>query len=360
MTRSAAIGEGVSSAGIGAVSVAVATVVLAPTFSARLASVLGRTVAGRRVVGLLARTNLRRSESQVPGVAAASRMRFGHWHDDGATQALTAVDPRTLSSVADLTMISGELTALTDGGIVLAENAAEAHGVEVGEQIDLTFSKAGDQQLEVVGIFEADDAWAVSTGYLISLDTFGQHFAENVDANVFVKVADGADPAQVQADLKEALAEFPTAAIYDQAEATAARTRMLDSMLGLVTVLLLLAVFIALLGITNALALSIVERTREVGMLRAVGMTRRQIGGMVRTEAALTAAVGAITGTVLGLLLAGATVRALAGMAAIPFTIPATQLGLYLMVASLGGVAAGLVPGRRASRMDVLAAIATH
>lgn len=419
-----AFGQGVASAGTGALMVVIATVLLAPMFTGRLASLLGRVVAGRRIVSLLARTNLRRAErrtaatsialamglavvtfmtvvatsakagissgvdeviraelivqsargemlgglsphvhhyaSEVPGVAAASRLRFGHWQRDGATEALTAIDPGTLPQVADLDMVAGELSTLGKGEIVLAQNKAAAHGVNVGDRIDLTFSKTGEQQLEVVGIFETEDAWAVSTGYLISLDTFDQHFAENVDATVFVKIADGADPAQVEADLREVLAQFPTAAIYDQTEATAARTRMLDSMLGLVTVLLLLAVLIALLGITNALALSIVERTREVGMLRAVGTTRRQIGAMVRTEAALIAAVGAVTGTVLGLLIAAATVRALAGMAAIPFTVPATQLGIYLAVATLGGVAAGLLPGRRASRMDVLTAIATH
>lgn len=414
-------GAAVAAVGAGGLAVAVATVVLAPTFSGQLASMIGRAFAGRRVVARLARLNLRRAgrrtaatstalaigvavvtfmavvatsakagiaggadeviraelivqsargemlgglsphvhhrASDVPGIAAASRLRFGHWQHEGTTQALTAIEPDTLPLVADLDMVAGDLSALNDGGIVLAPNVAARHGVSVGDHLTMTFSKGGDQQLDVVGIFEADDAWAVSTGYLISLDTYAQLFTENVDATVFLKLADGVDAAEVEAQLARTLEEFPTAAIYDRAEATAARTRMLDSMLGLVTVLLLLAVLIALLGITNALAVSIVERTRELGMLRAVGMTRRQVAGMVRTEAALTAAVGALTGTALGMVMAAATVRALAGTAAVPFTVPAPQLTAYLAVATLGGLVAGLLPGRRAARMDVLGAI---
>ncbi len=177
---------------------------------------------------------------------------------------------------------------------------------------------------------------------------------------MFLKLAPDADVNAVRSELEQALAEFPTAAVHDQAGAKAARTRMLDAMLGLVTVLLLLAVLIALLGITNALALSIVERTRELGMLRAVGMTRRQIRWMVRAEAALTATFGALLGTALGIVLATATVRALGGTTVIPLTVPALQLAAYLVVAALGGVLAGIVLGRRASRMNVLTAIATE
>jgi putative ABC transport system permease protein len=409
--------------GPGGLVTLVGTIVLAPVFAGRVAASIGRVPFGG-LVTRLARTNLRRAKrrtaatstalalglavvtfmtvvagsakaataagveeviraelivqsargemlgglsphvyhhaSEVPGVAAASRLRFGHWQHDGATKALTAVDAETFGQVADLTMLAGDVSGLDDGGIILADNVAAQHQVGVGDQLPMRFSNSGDEQLEVVGIFDGDATWAVSTGYLISLDTFSTHFAEDVDATVFLKLADGADLDTVRADVEQALEEFPTAAVHDQAEATAARTKMLDSMLGLVTVLLLLAVLIALLGITNALALSIVERTREVGLLRAVGMSRTQIRWMVRHEAALTATVGALTGMSLGILLAAATVRALAGAYVIPLTVPFAQLAAYLAIATVGGVLAGMVPGRRAARMDVLDAIATQ
>lgn len=418
----AAASGNVQTAGAGAVAALVATVVLAPTFTGRLADAAGRTVRG--LVPQLARTNVRRAErrtaatamalavglavvtfmtvvatsakaaiassvddvieaelvvqssrnemlgglsphvyhhaSEVDGVAAASRLRFGHWQFDGATKALTAVDPGTLPEVAQLDMVAGELAGLDDGGIVLSEDIAAAHDVWVGDRLPMSFSETGDQSLEVVGVFDQDDAWAMSTGYLVSLDTYAENFTENVDATVFLRLADGADPAEVTAAMEDVLVDYPTAEVHDQAEATAARTQMLDSMLGLVTVLLLLAVLVALLGITNALALSIVERTREVGMLRAVGTTRRQIGWMVRTEAGLTSATGAVIGAILGVVAGAAVVSALGGSTSIAFTVPVGQLAAYIAVATLGGVLAGLLPGRRAARMNVLDAITTQ
>ncbi len=192
-----------------------------------------------------------------------------------------------------------------------------------------------------------------------SLDTYADNFTEDVDATVLLRLADGADPADVTAEVERVLAEYPTAEVHDQAQAAAAMTQMLDSMLGLVMVLLLLAVLVALLGITNALALSIVERTREVGLLRAVGMTRRQVAWMVRTEAGLTAAAGAVIGVVLGVVTGAAVVRVLGGSSAMSFTIPVGQLTAFIAVATLGGVLAGVLPGRRAARMNVLDAITT-
>ncbi len=369
----AATGPQLGLIGPGGLGVLAATVVLAPAFAGPAAAAIG-AVAGRDVVGRLARTNVARDRRRtattsvalaiglavvsfmtvvassaraatiagvddvieaefmvhsarnemlgglspelherlgdVDGVAAVSRMRYGHWQHDGNTQALTAIDPSTFPDVAKLDLIEGQLHELSEGGVVLAENVATDLDLHVGDQITMTFSRVGDRSLEVVGIMDEEDTWAVSTGYVISLGSFAELFAEDVDATVFVKLADGADPSEVRADLEQAIADYPTAEVYDQSAATAQRTRMLDSMLGLVTVLLLLAVLIALLGITNALALSIVERTKEVGVLRAVGMSRRQLGWMVRIEAALTATVGAFIGAALGVLVATATVQA--------------------------------------------------
>ena len=129
-------------------------------------------------------------------------------------------------------------------------------------------------------------------------------------------------------------------------------------MLGLITVLLGFAVLIALLGITNTLALSIVERTREIGLLRAVGMTRRQLSWMIRAEAVLVAAVAAVVGLGLGLGLAVATLAGLSSDTPFVLRVPAGQLAAVAAVAVLAGLAAGLLPARRAGRLDVLTAIA--
>src|SRR5690349_7904158 len=136
------------------------------------------------------------------------------------------------------------------------------------------------------------------------------------------------------------------------------RVAAVDQVLGLITVLLGFAVLIALLGITNTLALSIVERTREIGLLRAVGMTRRQLSWLVRAEPVLVAAVAAVVGLGLGLGLAAATLAGLSSDTPFLLRVPAGQLAAVAAVAVLAGLAAGLLPARRAGRLDVLTAIA--
>ncbi|MGY2067645.1 FtsX-like permease family protein [Blastococcus sp. SYSU DS0619] len=293
-------------------------------------------------------------------VAAVSPVRYGHWLDAGTTSALTAIDPATLPRVADIDMTAGDLAALTDGGIVLADSVAAERGLSVGDTLALTFSRDGEQRLRVVGLMADGCARALSTSYVISLDTFAQHFSENVDATVYVALADGADPAHARTALRTAVADFPNAEVLDQAEAAAGRAAAVDQVLGLITVLLGFAVLIALLGITNTLALSIVERTREIGLLRAVGMTRAQLSSMVRAEAALIAAVAAVVGLGLGLGLAAATLAGLSGDNPFVMEVPLGQLLVIVAAAMTSGLAAGLPPARRAARLDVLTAIATR
>jgi putative ABC transport system permease protein len=296
----------------------------------------------------------------LPEVAAVSSVRYGHWLDAGTTSALTAVDPATLPRVAGVEMTAGDLAALDGGGIVLATGVAAERGLQVGDTLAMTLPRHGDQRLRVVGLMDDDSARALSTSYVISLGTYAEHFTEDVDATVYIALADGVDPAEARQTLREAVADFPNAEVLDQAEAAAGRAAAVDQVLGLVTVLLGFAVLIALLGITNTLALSIVERTREIGLLRAVGMTRAQLSRMVRAEAVLVAAVAVVVGVVLGLGLAVATLAGLSSDAPLVVRVPVGQLVAIVVVAVLAGLVAGLVPARRAARLDVLTAIATH
>ncbi|MGY1631048.1 FtsX-like permease family protein [Geodermatophilus sp. SYSU D01186] len=298
--------------------------------------------------------------ADLPEVAATSSVRFGHWLDGGMTSALTAVDPATLPKVADVQMTAGSLAALDGGGVVLAADVAAERGLAVGDTLAMTFSRHGEQRLQVVGLMADDSARALSTSYVLSLGTYAQHFSENVDATVYVALADGVDPGQARTALKSAVADFPNAEVLDQAEAAAGRAAAVDQVLGLITVLLGFAVLIALLGITNTLALSIVERTREIGLLRAVGMTRVQLSWMVRAEAVLIAAVAVVTGVALGLGLAAATLAGLAADNPLVIEVPVGQLLAVVSVAVLAGLVAGLLPARRAARLDVLTAIATQ
>ncbi|WP_347059871.1 FtsX-like permease family protein [Blastococcus sp. HT6-30] len=296
----------------------------------------------------------------LPEVAVVSSVRYGHWLDAGTTSALTAVDPATLPDVADIEMTAGDLAALDRGGIVLADGVAAERDLAVGDTLALTFPRDGEQRLQVVGLMADDSARALSTSYVISLDTYAAHFSEDVDATVYVALVDGTDPADARTALRRAVADFPNAEVLDQAEAAAGRAAAVDQVLGLITVLLGFAVLIALLGITNALALSIVERTREIGLLRAVGMTRAQLSRMIRAEAALIAAVAAVVGVGLGLVLAAATLAGLSADNPFVMRVPVGHLLVMVAAAMLAGLAAGLLPARRAARLDVLTAIATR
>ena len=294
----------------------------------------------------------------LPQVAAISSVRYGHWLDAGATSALTAVDPATLPEVAQVGMTAGELSALDRGGVVLADHVAAERGLRVGDELPMTFPRDGQRRMRVVGLMADDSARALATSYVISLRDYATHYSENVDATVYVALAGDADPAAARAALGSAVAAFPNAEIRDQAEAAAGRVAAVNQVLGLITVLLGFAVLIALLGITNTLALSIVERTREIGLLRAVGMTRRQLSWMIRAEAVLVAAVAAVVGLGLGLGLAVATLAGLSSDTPFVLRVPAGQLGAVAAVAVLAGLAAGLLPARRAGRLDLLTAIA--
>lgn len=297
---------------------------------------------------------------RLPEVDLTSRVRYGHWLDDGTTSALTAVDPATLTQVTDLDLTAGSLHALDTGGVVVAQSVADERGLTVGDTVEMTFSYTGEQQLEVVGILESLDAQALSTSWFVSLDTFSEHFTEDMDASVLLRVADGVDIDTAAAAVKAALVDHPTADVRDQATAAAARGATVEQVLGLVTVLLVLTVVIALLGITNTLALSVSERTREIGLLRAVGASRQQVGWMIRAEAVLVAALASLLGLGLGIGLGAATVTALGQQAPLAVALPTGRLALIVAVALAAGLLAGLLPARRAARIDVLRAITTQ
>lgn len=298
--------------------------------------------------------------NRLPEVDLTSRVRYGHWLDDGTTSALTAVDPATLAEVTDLDFTAGSLDALDTGGVVVAQSVAAERGLTVGDTVEMTFSYTGDQQLEVVGILESLDAQALSTSWFVSLETYAEHFTEDMDASVLLRVTDDVDVDTAAAAVEAALVDHPTADVRDQAAAAAARGDTVQQVLGLVTVLLVLTVIIALLGITNTLALSVSERTREIGLLRAVGASRQQVSWMIRAEAVLVAALASILGLGLGVGLGAATVAALGQQAPLAVALPAGRLALIVAVALAAGLLAGLLPARRAARIDVLRAITTQ
>jgi putative ABC transport system permease protein len=181
-----------------------------------------------------------------------------------------------------------------------------------------------------------------------------------MDASILVLAAPGSTAAELTAALETALEDHPTVQVRDQAAVVAGRTRSVDQIFGLVTVLLAFAMVIAVLGIANALALSITERTREIGLLRSLGMSRWAVGRMMQAEALIIAIVAVFTGTTLGFLASFAAVGALSTIAPLGIVIPTGQLAALAAIVAVAGLAAGIAPARRAAALPVLDAIAHH
>jgi putative ABC transport system permease protein len=196
--------------------------------------------------------------------------------------------------------------------------------------------------------------------YLLSLRDYQAGYPDQQDVQVFVKVKPGVAGAQARAAIGRALADFPNVEVRDQAEYKAQQAKQVDQLLGLVSALLGLAIVIALIGIVNTLALSIFERVRELGLLRAVGATRGQLRSMIRWEAVIIAVLGAILGLAVGAFFGWAMVRALRDQGITEFSVPGGQLVGYVLAAAVAGILAAVLPGRRAAKVDVLRAVTTE
>jgi putative ABC transport system permease protein len=290
-----------------------------------------------------------------PALGAVSGFRQGQIRIDGATDFLSGVDPATISEVAHVPLRAGSLASLRDDATVLIfSGTSELKGLGVGDPVELTFARTGPQAFTVGGIYTDS---SLLGNYTISLDSFEQHFVEQLDVVVFADKAPGTDIAEARAAIGVALEEFPNVEVRNQAEFKQEQARAIDQVLGFVIVLLLLSILIAGFGIVNTLGLSIYERIRELGLLRAVGMSRRQVKRMVRVEAVIIAAIGALLGLVVGLLLAWALQQAMESLGVKELAIPAIRLVVYVVVAALLGVLASLWPAHKAAKLDVLQAI---
>jgi putative ABC transport system permease protein len=297
--------------------------------------------------------------AKLSEVTAVGRIRFGTWQLNGAPEELTAVDPRVFGEVVAIGEGEGALRALARDEVLVQRDAAAEAGIRVGDKLPMEFPLTGVQDVRVAGLYgKTKDA--LTGDFIVSHETYDEHFSGKLDDMVAVKAAPGVDLARVRNALEAATRPFPNAQVQDQTEFRENQVAQLNRLLGLVTALLLVAVFIAFAGITSTLALSVFERTREIGLLRAVGMSRRQTRSMVRWEAVIIAFIGALVGVVVGVFYGWAFVRALADEGITELVIPAGQLFVLLVTAGLAGIVAAVPPARRAARLNVLEAIATE
>ena len=292
---------------------------------------------------------------RTDGVASAQPLSFARSDTVGGPGrvAIATGDLPALTRLVDPEIVEGRLPT-GDRDIAVARRWAEDKGVRLGQVITL---RAGDQRrdLRVVGVYQRRELYDDSMAPAAAVE--GLLGVEPVTRLVFVATAPGAVPATVADRLAEVVAGVPNSSADDAEQFILGRTGSVDIILGIVNVLLLFAVLVAGLGIANTLALSVVERTRELGLLRAVGMARRRVRRMVRVEGVLIALFGGVLGLVVGVGFGAALVAALPAET-VELTLPFQRLALLLVVSGALGVVAAALPARRAARLDVLAAIA--
>ena len=291
----------------------------------------------------------------TPGVADAVALSVARSDTAGGPGRLVIAtgDIDRLARVVDPEIVEGRLPR-GDAEIAVALRWAEDKGVRQGDQLVL---RAGDQRraLRVVGVYRRRELFDDSLAPAAALR--GLLGVEPVTRLVFVTTSAGASPATVADRLEAVAATVPNSSAKPTAAFVDDRTSSVDIILGIVNVLLLFAVLVAGLGIANTLALSVVERTRELGLLRAVGMSRRRMRRMVRVEGFLIALFGGVLGLLVGVGFGAALVAALPAET-VEFTLPWARLVMLLAIAGLLGVVASALPARRAARLDVLKAIA--
>jgi putative ABC transport system permease protein len=274
---------------------------------------------------------------------------------NGQGALVTGLDVSGLEDVIDLGIETGSLDDLQPGRVLVSDTAADDLDIATGDTVVVAFPETGEQRLRVAATFSKGSL--INASYVLSMPDYEANVTSRLDGAILLTYAPGVDPDQTQAAIEAAVADYPNVTVNTPADVTRDARQSVDQLLGIVTALLLLAVVVAILGIVNTLALSVLERTHELGLLRAVGSTRRQVRAVVRRESVLMSVLGAATGIALGTASGVALARALADQGITTVTVPTLTLGLYLLVAVVVGVLAAIGPARRASKVDVLRAL---
>jgi putative ABC transport system permease protein len=300
--------------------------------------------------------DMAKSISALPEVKAASGMRMTSAQFDGATKFVNGVDPVTFPQIIDLGVTSGRLEDLGTNGLAISDTVAKDKHWKVGDPVTANFAKTGKVPMKVVAIFTDK---VQTNGYVIGLPAYEANVADQFDAKVFVAGNPGVSDAQLRTAVESVTKAYPNATVQDRQGYKDSTAKQVDQILNFIYVMLALAIIIALIGIANTLALSIFERTRELGLLRAVGMTRSQLRSTVRWESVIIALFGTVLGLAIGLFFGWSLVKALNDQGINILRIPVGSLAIVTVLAALAGVAAAILPARRASKLNVLDAIAT-
>ncbi|HET8756670.1 MAG TPA: FtsX-like permease family protein [Solirubrobacteraceae bacterium] len=289
--------------------------------------------------------------AKVPGITAASHVRSDKALVQGEATDITGIDPATIGRFYRFAWVEGSARDLGRDGALVTQDYADDHAVAVGDKLALQ-SPAGEKRTVAVrGIYDPPAAKPLLAQVAIAQATFDDAFPNAKNTYTFLD-GDAGALAALQATAKG----YGDATVYTGAEYPKAATEDMSTVLAMLYVLLAFSIVVSLFGMVNTLVLSVFERTRELGMLRAIGMTRRQARRMIRQESVITALIGAALGLGLGVFLAALVTQALSDYD-VPLAIPVGSLAAFTVVAIVAGIAAAILPARRASRLDVLDAL---
>ncbi|MGN6301316.1 MAG: ABC transporter permease [Angustibacter sp.] len=296
----------------------------------------------------------------LPGVAAVVDQGLVPVKVAGATVTGAGVSGSGLRQAVDLKVEAGDITSLDSGRMAISHSFATDHHLAVGDPVTATVGTSAGQRLTVGAVYT--DSQAIGTPVLVPRALYERSVpvASQVSFAAFVKVAPGADLEKVRSELTALVKPQLVISVQDKAQFKQANRSQVNQLLGILYALLGLSVVIAALGIVNTLALSVFERTREIGLLRAVGMTRRQLRRTIGNEAVLTALFGAVLGTALGLTLGVLLQRVLADQGLDTLALPWGQVVATFVLAGVVGLLAALWPAWRASKLDVIRAISSE
>jgi putative ABC transport system permease protein len=300
---------------------------------------------------------LERSLAALPQVSDVAGIRSGVVKVFGTVTPVIAADPAKAAQLVDIGVTQGDLATMTPTGIGVSTQIASSRHLHVGSTVAVTYPTTGPKDYTVQAIYSVRN---IAGDYVLPLAAAQANFPSSLDIAIFVKLAPGVTANAARPAISRVLAAYPNATLQDQDQYKASQSASVDTLLNLMYALLALSVLIALIGIANTLALSIHERIRELGLLRAVGMTRSQLRSAVRAEALVISAFGALEGLVLGVFLGWALVNAMRSSGVTQLTFPVPQLLVVAVLAALAGLLAAIAPARRAARLNVLRAITTE
>ena len=339
--------------------------ILASSSTASVNSAIDRSFAGDIVIdsggGMMGGVDpaLAGQLGKLPQVQAATGVAIGLAEVNGKVEQLSAVDPVAGSKIFDVSPVQGSIAALGHDGIAVYKDVAAADHLKLGSTVPVLFKDTGPQKLTVALIY-GEATGAPAPRYFMGNQAFNANVPVRYDSRVFVKKAPGVSTAAALAAVRAVANKYSGTTVMDQAAFKADQAKPIQQELTLVYALLALAILIALLGIGNTLALSIFERTRELGVMRAVGMTRHQLRAMIRWESVIIALQGTVLGLLIGVFFGWALVLAMRNQGITEFSIPALSLVIVVVLAALAGAAAAIWPSRRAAKLNILRAIVTE